>query len=137
MTLLLPLKKGWKDLAKTRFEDVISIDPKHALAYANIGQIHYDEGRGHDAVVNYEKAIACDPHPQYFNNIGTSLIERNRWEDAEACYREAIRLDPKLAIAYNNLGVVFCWCADVQKKQRLSFVRPSKSRRIMQSRMLL
>ena len=98
------LKKGWKDLAKSRFEDIISIDPRHALAYANLGQLHFDEERHHDAVVNYEKAIACGPHPQYFNNVGSALIERNRWEDAEACYREAITLDPKLAIAYNNLG---------------------------------
>jgi tetratricopeptide (TPR) repeat protein len=98
------LKKGLKDLARQRFEDVVSLNPKHALAYANLGQLHCDEGRHHDAVVNYEKSIYCNPHPQYYNNIGTSLIERNRWEDAEAGYREAIRLDPKLAIAHNNLG---------------------------------
>src|ERR1700683_4708357 len=98
------LKKGLRDLARQRFEDIVSINPKHALAYANIGQLHCDDERHHDAVVNYEKAIYCSPHPQYYNNIGTSLIERNRWEEAESCSREAIRLDPKLPIAHNNLG---------------------------------
>jgi len=98
------LAKGMRDLARSRFEDVVSINPKSSLAYAQIAAMQFDEGRHHDCIVNYERAIACDPQAQFFNNLGSALIERSRWEDAEASYREAIARDPRMAMAYNNLG---------------------------------
>jgi superkiller protein 3 len=38
-----------------------------------------------------------------------------RYDEAAACYQKALRLNPRLAIAYNNLGILYDHIGEVPK----------------------
>jgi len=101
------------------FQHAISLDPRMARAYDNLGLCYYYQNQNDRAVANYEKAIELDrgsAHPSAwpYLNLGITQQFLNRLADAEKNLREAIRLDPGFAKAHFQLGTVL---EDLQKPE--------------------
>jgi tetratricopeptide (TPR) repeat protein len=104
-------RQGKLDDAITQYHRVISIDPKWAVAYNNLGTALRDKARPNgkldDAIAHYRRAIELDrnfalPH----HNLGFALYSQGNNDDAIAEFRRAIALDPKYASSYADLAMV-------------------------------
>lgn len=89
------------------FNEVITLDPGHALAWADRGAAHLagmnDPQR---ALPDLERAIALSPDlPEARLNHGIALHKLQRFDEALLSFDEAIRLRPGYAAAFCNKGV--------------------------------
>jgi arylsulfatase A-like enzyme/Flp pilus assembly protein TadD len=74
------------------------------MAYGSaLGQL----GRDREALTVFDRAKQVDAtHPLIFVNIGTIHLMKREFPEARDAFEAALRLDPKIARAYNGLGVV-------------------------------
>lgn len=80
-------------------------DPADVEALNELGVLHLQSGRGHEAADLFERAVARDPRNAVFRcNLGNALTATARPEAAIAHCREAILNDPRLAQAHFLLG---------------------------------
>lgn len=107
------LRQAKIEEAIERFQSVIAINPKSAIAYNNIGvawmsQAKDDSGNAatvDQAIAQYEKAISADPrYAPAYNNLGLALANRKQVEKAIERYRQAITIAPNYLLAHWNLG---------------------------------
>jgi tetratricopeptide (TPR) repeat protein len=85
---------------KTALEGISEIDVNLNVILAKLGEA-YEVGDNYaDAVGAYQKAVALEPDPFYYNSLGNSLARIGRLDDAHAAYRKATELDPANAAAY-------------------------------------
>lgn len=101
------------------FQQAITLDPRMARAYDNLGLCYYYQNQNDLAVQNYEKAIELDhgsAHPSAWPYLNLAITQQflNRPADAEKNLREALRLDPDFAKAHFQLGTVL---EDLQKPE--------------------
>jgi predicted O-linked N-acetylglucosamine transferase (SPINDLY family) len=93
------------DEALEAYRQVLTLDPDHADARFNIGNIHWDRREFPDALAFYDQAISLRGDlPTYYNNRGVLLSILGRQADALADYDRAVELDPAFANAHNNRG---------------------------------
>ena len=102
-------RSGRLDDAMVQFKRVLSINPRSATAYNNIGVALAEKAGYHGnleaAIEAYRQAIAVDPrYPLPYNNLGLALSRRNEVQAAIAEYRKALLLDPKYLHAHWNLA---------------------------------
>jgi len=91
--------------AAKMFEVAVSINPKYAEAYFNLGVIHQALNCLEDAVNSYMKAIEINPnYPEAYNNLGTSLYELGRLKSSIESLEWAIAYKHDFSEAHNNLG---------------------------------
>lgn len=96
------LEEAWVCYAR-----VLQIDPEHADALVNMGNLEYRWGASHRAEALYRRALRVDPdHPQANYNLANLLEERGQLEDALLFYRKAIQEAPDFADAHFNLARV-------------------------------
>ena len=66
------------------------------------------EGRGNDALIELDRALATEPDNPSLNNLrGLAAAQLGRSSEAEASFRKVIRLRPHAAMGYNNLAALF------------------------------
>jgi tetratricopeptide (TPR) repeat protein len=97
--------------AITRLQRVTEIDPTMMRAYNLVGLCYDYQGRLHDAISAFSRAVALnrqDPHPSPWPNLdmANSQIELNQLPEAEKNLQEAIAYDPQLPKAQYDLGRV-------------------------------
>jgi len=93
-------EKGIEQLNKS-----ISLKPKNAFAYSNLGNAFKDLKRYNEALTSYDKAIQINPNfADIHNNRGSILKNLKRYEEALASYDKAIRIKSDHAFAHNNKG---------------------------------
>jgi superkiller protein 3 len=91
--------------AEAAYRQAITLDPKYARAYNNLGNALFNQKKYVEAEAAYRQAITLDPkYAKAYFNLGIALRNQKKYVKAEAAYRQAITLDPKDAAAYNNLG---------------------------------
>jgi tetratricopeptide (TPR) repeat protein len=96
---------GDTETAKSKFLEVLKLQPEHADALHSLGNIDATEGRLEDGERLIRKAIELEPlKAAFINSLGNVLKARGRLEEAEAVYRQAIQLRPDLGAAHNNLA---------------------------------
>ena len=94
--------------AITILRSVISIDPRDAPAWSNLGVLLKEMGRLEEAEQAYRKAVEADPRDaQAWSNLGVLLIEQGQKGEAEQAYRKAVEADPRYAKAWYNLGTLY------------------------------
>lgn len=87
--------------ALNTFHEVIRVDSRHAVAWANRGVIlaelqHYDQ-----ALISFDEALRVNPeNAVVLTNKGMTLAELGRYEDALACLNQATNLDHFLQPAW-------------------------------------
>ena len=66
------------------FEEAAKLDPKNAVAFAKLGEIHDAKGRNDQAIANFEKALAVDPEfTSLYLPIGIAYVEAGKIAEGE------------------------------------------------------
>jgi tetratricopeptide (TPR) repeat protein len=87
------------------YEDLLSIDSRHAVARNNLGAAFCSLGRYADAEDQFRQAISIDTRkPDAYNNLGTVLRWRGRVIESETPLRRALKLRPTYVDAQVNLA---------------------------------
>jgi tetratricopeptide (TPR) repeat protein len=102
-------RQGKFDDAIKQFRRVLSINPKLALAYNNIGVALAARAKPGDkldnAIAQYHHAIDVDPrYPLPHNNLGLALSHQGDVDNAIEEFNKAIQVDPKYLYAHWNLA---------------------------------
>src|SRR5215475_3354285 len=93
--------------AQAAYRQILTIDPAHADAHNNLGNVLSALGRPAEAEASCREALRLRPnYPQAHYNLGIALSALGRPAEAEASYREALRLRPNYPQAHYNLGNV-------------------------------
>jgi len=95
---------AWAE-AVTRYQELLALEPRHAVAHNNLGAAHVSLGRYHEAEEHFRRAIAlratyADAHC----NLGTVLRGLGRVAESETPLRHALRLKPTDSTAQVSLG---------------------------------
>ena len=99
--------------AEAAFRQAITLDPKDATAYNNLGVALANQKKYVEAEAVYRQMITLDPkNANAYIGLGIALRNQKKYVEAEAVYRQAITLDPKNANAYIGLGIAL----HIQKK---------------------
>jgi tetratricopeptide (TPR) repeat protein len=91
--------------AITFYDDLINLNPRHAVALNNLGSVHCKLGRYKEAEQRFRQAIRVEPnYPDAHNNLGTVLRWRGQIAEAESSLRRALKLKPNYVDARSGLG---------------------------------
>ena len=92
--------------AQQLYAEILSREPKHAMALHLLGVIAYQQGDSGQAIDLIGKAIVLRPdYADAHSNLGNALKEQGNQDLAVAAYRKALELKPDYAEAHNNLGI--------------------------------
>jgi tetratricopeptide (TPR) repeat protein len=98
-------RSGQLGAAEQAYQQVLQLDPNHAEALAQLGQLARVTGRFALAVEYLRRAVAVRPGFAVAHaGLGQALAAQGQAPEAEAAYREAIRLRPRMAEAHAGLG---------------------------------
>ena len=91
------------------FDRVLEIDPEHAEAYNNRGNIKGMMGDHAGALADFDRVLKINPQVRdavMFSNRGNAKINMGDYEGALVDLDRAVEIDPQYAPAYNNRGNV-------------------------------
>ncbi|MEE2757801.1 MAG: tetratricopeptide repeat protein [Myxococcota bacterium] len=101
-------KSGDLEAAEMGYRRAISLDPTHARAMCNLGNLIFATGRFRTAGELYRAATRADPSlSQAWYNLANALDELEKYDEAVAAYSECLRLNPGYADAHFNAGLLF------------------------------
>jgi tetratricopeptide (TPR) repeat protein len=93
--------------AEDAYRRALAVNPLHANALTNLGNLRHKAGERRDAYRLYRKAIEAEPRqPEAHYNTGFLLHEEGRHRDALRWLEKAIELDPNFADAHFNVALV-------------------------------
>jgi len=97
------------DAAIEAFRRALSIDPDRALVRANLGRSLNERGRGDEAIVQLERAVADDPSlADAHAALAHALMQHQRQGDLpERALESALELDPRHRDAHILLGRLY------------------------------
>ncbi len=84
-------------------------NPENAAAHNNLGNILSLQGKGDEAIREYQKAVSNILYatPEYgYYNMGREYARRKELSKADLMYRRAIALNTSFAEAYRGLAMV-------------------------------
>lgn len=92
--------------AKTMYEMILQLQPRHAAAAINLGTILYGERNFAASEALYRRAIEADPdYALAYFDLGNVLDEQQRLREASIAYSRALELVPGYADAHYNLAL--------------------------------
>ncbi len=110
---------GEKQRAIALYEEILSLDPKYAAAYINLGTILFHQRNFSLAEELYRRASEVDPgYVLAFFDLGNVLDELQRPDESIAAYRQAVALSPRYADAHYNLALAYERKSDRRKALR-------------------
>lgn len=91
--------------SETLFRHAVRVTENNYLAYNNLGFYLTGQGRGDEAMTNYEASLKINPnYADARNNLGHALAERKKFAEAIVQYRAGLRSSPDKVEIHNNLG---------------------------------
>jgi Flp pilus assembly protein TadD len=105
-------RAGWDALgagdARTAvrlFRQVVTLDPRHAVAWNNLGRAYMQLGQLDSAVKAFDQQIAVNPYdPSAYNNRGLAQWRLRAYDDAAASFKKQIEVTPLDQFAHSHLG---------------------------------
>jgi len=83
----------------------LSLDPRHAHLYTNLGSLLKDINQLNAAIKMYEQAVVCDPTFDIaLANLANAVKDQGRIGDAIGFYRRAVKASPDFAEAVCGLA---------------------------------
>lgn len=105
-TLTLRQISRWQD-SETLFRHTLAVTKNNPLAHDSLGGALLAQGRGTEAMQQYQTALRLNAADTVAHNgMGVLLMQRQDFAAAERHLREALRLNPNDAFAHGNLGVL-------------------------------
>jgi predicted O-linked N-acetylglucosamine transferase (SPINDLY family) len=91
--------------AEALYRQVLSLDPRHPVAFHFLGVLALQTSRYDLAIRLIGHALALDANdPTAHSNLGEAYRALGLWEEAVASYRRALRIQPIYPDAHYNLG---------------------------------
>src|SRR5437016_5306460 len=79
----------------------------------------FNKGKYEQAIAEFQKALALDPHNVVVHNwIGTSYQRLNLWDKATPEFESAVDLDPSYAEGQNNLAYTYQQLKQFEKAEQ-------------------
>jgi tetratricopeptide (TPR) repeat protein len=98
------------------YQELLKINPRHALGLNNLGAAYCQVGRYQEAENCFRQAIDVKPKaPEAYNNLGNTLRWMGRIDEAEILLRRALKLDPRYSDARTNLGTFLAFHGRVRE----------------------
>ena len=92
------------DEAESELKKALALDPRHADAHYNLGNVYFLTGRMPEALNEYRTALKLMPdNTSAHNNLGAALEHMGRYAEAAEQFQAALQLDPNNANAAMNL----------------------------------
>jgi tetratricopeptide (TPR) repeat protein len=106
-------KNGHLDEAVTAFEKAISLDPKFAPAYYNLGYAKSLQNKTDEALDAYSKTIALAPdYLEAYNQRGNLKGKHGDFPGAISDFLQVVRIKPDSPQGHYNLGHVYYFMGD-------------------------
>ncbi len=102
-------EQGRQDEARHHYARAIQMNPRHALAYNNLGIMASRQGNYREGAAYFQRALEAEPGMgRTHNNLAIALYHLGRLEDALANFRRALALDPEnpAGVHYNMACVL-------------------------------
>ena len=100
-------KKSWAE-AEKEFSKAISLDPRHALAHANLGVALSQAGKHKEALLAFEEALKLGyDHPYFRYNRGISFASLNLIDEAVQELETALKMDSRMVKAVYHQGLLY------------------------------
>jgi len=103
---VLSWKQGhiYKD-SDTLYRDTIAKNPQCWMAYNNLGNLLFKQGKVDEAIFNHKMSLRVRPnHAMAHNNLGIALAEKGNLEEAAYHFNRALQINHRLAIVHYNTG---------------------------------
>ncbi len=98
-------KRDW-DSARAAYREMLSLDEKNALAWANLGAVEQQSGRPQEAITCFENSVKYNPNvAQSWNALGLIYHGKGDTYLALSKFTRAIHEDPTDARAHNYLAI--------------------------------
>jgi SAM-dependent methyltransferase/Flp pilus assembly protein TadD len=95
---------GRRREAADHWARAVAVNPNHAAARLNLGNVLRERGEFDAAIAQHEAALRVWSAPQVYNSLGLSLAGAGRHEEAMAHYNRAIATQPAFIEPYLNLA---------------------------------
>lgn len=96
---------GFDTEAVSAYQELLELDPRHALAHRNLGAVLCKLGRYKEAEQQFRRAIAIKRNDtDALCKLGTVLRWRGLIAESETPLRRAVKLNPRHPDAQNSLG---------------------------------
>jgi protein O-mannosyl-transferase len=94
----------WRN-SRTLFEHATRVTSGNYLAYNNLGNYWYQQGRFDEAATAYRKSLETNPErDEVLNNLGLALARQGTIQEAMACFEAALRIQPDHEGVLRNLA---------------------------------
>jgi tetratricopeptide (TPR) repeat protein len=102
------LQNGNYPLALQLLKRAVEVDPKHKLAWNNLGNVYLAQRDTKEAITAYSKQIEVTPYDQYaYNNLGRAYWMDRNYDEAVKAFRKQIEVNPLDRWAHGNLGTMY------------------------------
>jgi tetratricopeptide (TPR) repeat protein len=96
-------QNGSKQEAQEEFEEAVRLNPQHATAHYNLGNL-LAASRPREAITHYREAARLDPNNvQIHNNLANALARQGLFEEAIEHYKNSLQLAPSEEAVRKNL----------------------------------
>jgi tetratricopeptide (TPR) repeat protein len=90
--------------AEKRYLTAVTLSPQNYLAWSDLGDCALDQGRGQEALTDYDRALALDPHDyRLWFYKGDALAKLGRKSEALDAYAFSLVLNPRNPILLGKL----------------------------------
>ena len=122
-------RSGRTEEAMVWYRRALVIDPRHVVAWLDLGVCHYLRGDPFWARVFYRFANSLDPdNADVWNELGVVELALGNMEQAEQSFDNAVNRNPEHPEAWNNLGLMHGKRGDLANARRhflrAIFLRP-------------
>lgn len=115
------LQQGQRDLALSKLQRAVELDPKLAKAHSAIAVLYDQAGQSDLALQHAERAVSLDPQDAAAHlNYGTFLCKQNQLAQADAQFQMVFKnpLNVSPEFAYENAGVCVMRVPDPAKAEQ-------------------
>jgi tetratricopeptide (TPR) repeat protein len=88
-------------------KQAVALKSDKASAHNNLGLSYFEKEDFEEALNEFTKAIALEPHPFHLNNRGLAYYHIGQYDSAKRDYDEAIKKNPDDAMVFFNRGNVY------------------------------
>jgi len=90
------------------FQKAIQLNPNHANAFINLGNVLMKQKKIDEAISCYQTALGIDSgNAEAITNMGNAYRVQDNLDLAISCFQHALELKPDIAETYNSMGHVF------------------------------
>lgn len=96
------------ELALSLFQRVVKLEPKHKMAWDELGRAYLALNQNDQAIDAFKKQIEIDAYHQYaYNDLGVAYQRQLKYDEAIQQFKKQIEINPLDPRAHASLGQVY------------------------------